>query len=107
MVMYDLNVWDNGAYQTAHLPEDEQYSEWKINFYETAFDGTYYIRGEWVQELDYILNEAEVAILGLREESEWFDGALDSWIYSEDFVSNFTVPRKLRRHLEKIGVSFV
>ena len=104
MVMYDLNVWDNGLYETAHLPEDEQRSEWKINFYTTEFDGTYYSRVDWVEELDYTLNENEVAILGLRTNDEYFDGAQDSFIYSEDFVSNFTIPRKLRRHFEKVGV---
>jgi hypothetical protein len=102
--MWDLNVWDRGLYNTAHLPESEQYSEWWINFCETSFDGTYYNRGEWIEELNYKLNENEVAIMGLRT-SDWFDGEQDAWIYSEDLVNNFTIPRKLRRHLEKIGVN--
>jgi hypothetical protein len=104
-MMWDLNVWDRGLYNTAHLPESEQVSEWKINFYETTFDGTYYNRGEMIDKLDYALNENEVAILGLRGNGEWFDGAQDSFIYSEDFVNNFTIPRKLRRHLEGVGIA--
>jgi hypothetical protein len=103
-MMWDLNVWDRGLYNTAHLPESEQVSEWKINFYETTFDGTYYNRGEMIDELDYALNENEVEIMGLRT-SDWFDGQCDAFIYSEDLVNNFTIPRKLRRHLEKIGVA--
>jgi hypothetical protein len=102
--MWDLNVWDRGLYNTAHLPESEQVSQWKINFYETTFDGTYYNRGDMIDGLDYTLNENEVAIMGLRT-SEWFDGECDAFIYSEDLVNNFTIPRKLRRHLEEIGVS--
>lgn len=102
--MWDLNVWDRGLYQTADLPESEQVSEWWINFYTTSFDGTYYNRGDWVEELNYQLNENEVEIMGLRT-SEWFDGEQDAWIYSEDLVDSFTIPRKLRRHLEKIGVT--
>ena len=61
------------------------------------------VRGNPYSQYNYTLNENEVAILGLRT-SEWFDGACDTFMYGDDLVSNFTIPRKLRRHLEKIGI---
>jgi hypothetical protein len=63
---YDLNIWDEGMHNTCHLPEEEQYSQWKIsvhNVHELS-DGSIQC-GDWIEDISIYLTEDEVKALTL------------------------------------------
>ena len=63
---YDLNIWDEGMYNTCHLPKDLQHSEWKISVHNLKQlpDGDIQC-GDYIQGLDIYLTPDEVVALTL------------------------------------------
>jgi len=63
---YDLNIWDEGSHLTCHLPESEQYSQWKISFHDLERLSDGHIQcGDWIGGLEIFLDEDEVKALTL------------------------------------------
>lgn len=63
---YDLNIWDEGMHNTCHLPEDLQYSEWKISVHNLKQlpDGDIQC-GDYLQAHDIVLTPQEASRLTL------------------------------------------
>jgi hypothetical protein len=94
MAYFDMNIWDEGGY----LSSWKASPQYKINFYSIPREGVAYGSGNMIPEYDYYLNWNEVQLLGIENEE-------DFWIDTDTFVCETKLmPRKLRRHLEKIGV---
>lgn len=76
---YDLNIWDWGMYNTCHLSEDEQFSQWKISVHnlQQLADGSIQC-GDWIEDIDIFITdeEAKQLTLGVSEE--------DGGYYSQD-----------------------
>lgn len=94
MVVYDMNLWDEGGYLSGY----EASPQYKINFYTITHDGAGYGTGRMIDEFDYYLNWNEVKML----EMEQVD---DTWLDTDTLIGGgYLIPRKLQRHLRKIGV---
>ena len=95
--LYDLNVFNRGAYYSEDLPEAERYTEWALLPYELTGEGAGgYGTGKEREDLNITLTEAEVEAMGLTTVEGGVDN--DYWIESQSFIDNLpgTVPSRVQ-----------
>jgi hypothetical protein len=106
---YDMNIFDLGMYLTAHEPPENQYSEWKVNFYEIHYKGDG-IDTVWVEDHDFSLTNEEVKEMGLPyvieydpRNGELFYETEDMWIDIGHLEETFPkIPDRLIKHIENL-----
>lgn len=99
-VLYDLNVWDEGA----HNGEE---SRWKISvhYLNDNEDGTY-STGEWIEEIQFYFEPEEVKqlTLGVSEGDGGLYGSDEDFFIDPDgFLEVYgdAVPERVREFIEK------
>jgi hypothetical protein len=99
---YDLNIWDEGMHNTCHLPEAEQYSQWKISVHNLHKLPDGYIQcGDWIEDINIYLTEDEAKALTLG----WGTDLGGDYTQDEDFFldidSFFTVYKDIPERVKE------
>jgi len=86
--MFDINVWNRGAYLTEGLPATEQYDEWVLCPYSIEKEGDGYGTGREMSDLNLVLTYKEADQLNIGW-SQTLNGRYtmsdDFWIDSDSF----------------------
>lgn len=88
---YDLNIWDELAYETS----DRLQGGWKINVFDIPFEGAQYGSGTMLEQYLW-LRPHEASMMDLQNEDS------DFWIDIESLLDDKLVPRRVRKWLESL-----
>lgn len=107
---YDLNIYDRGLWETAHEPEENQYSEWVVNFYRINFNDDGTVMTDFDESLNFELTTEESKQLGLPfvidpdiRTGELFYETEDMWVDLHHLEESFKeIPERLSKHLETL-----
>jgi hypothetical protein len=90
--LFDINVWNRGAYLTEGLPATEQYDEWVLCPYTIIDDKAGYGYGRELSELNLVLTykESDELTLGWSQDlgGNYYPDD-DFWIDSETFKDTY------------------
>lgn len=104
--VYDVNIWNEGWHNTEHLPEDQQYSQWKFSFNEIIHDRAGYGTGKERTDLDIYITaeEAEAMTLGLGiDDGGDYAPDPDFWLDSYSITQIYkNVPQRILDYLNNL-----
>ena len=104
---FDINVWNRGAYYTAHLPAIQQYDEWVLCPYTIINDGAGgYGTGEMREDLNLVLTPREWTQLTLGksiEEGGVYISDDDFFLDSYSFEDMYDVPSSVKVWLDFVS----
>jgi hypothetical protein len=97
---FDINVWNRGAYYTAHLKPIEQYDEWVLCPYTIVDDGHGgYGTGQEREDLNLVLTPKEWTQLTLGksiDEGGAYISDDDFFLDSYSFEDMYSLPASVR-----------
>lgn len=107
--IFDINVWNRGAYYSEDKPIEEHYNEWMLCPYALNWDGTNWSIAEELDELNLLLTEEEVFSLtlgwGTDLGGDYID-ADDFWIDVNSFKDTYKdIPPRVSEWIDKVLAS--